>query len=47
MPWLFVEIWLGYGFAEELDYRPTLYGRLRVDIHYGHFFEGEETRIEE
>jgi len=46
-PWLFVEVWPGYGFAEEVDYRSVLYGRVRVDIHYGHFFEGEETVIEE
>ena len=46
-PWLFVEIWPGLGFAEERDYSSVLYGRLRVDIHYGHFFEGEETRIDE
>lgn len=45
-PWLFVEVWPGFGVAEEVNYRSFLYAKLRVDITFGYFYE-KETTIEE
>ena len=44
--WLFVELWPGVAFPEELDYDTTFFARVRVDITFGKIL-GEPTTLEE
>jgi hypothetical protein len=45
-PWLFIELWPGIGFSEEVDYDKVAFIRVRVDILFGYIL-GAKTSLEE